>query len=151
MTDGIPNVPKLPGSLVVGKANHLPTDKCGPSAPGAGDLGSAFGQGAVPGVRCLPDVTALRYAVDQTNPPVLMGSNMTVTLLDGGTEEVPFKSEALTDKQGWMTTLVNNRTYIVNWDARSSFTNFSYIGYLENFRVNQLVDEALIYLVFRKI
>ncbi|CAH8613574.1 unnamed protein product [Schistosoma intercalatum] len=134
LTDGIPNVPKLPGSLVVGKANHLPTDKCGPSAPGAGDLGSAFGQGAVPGVRCLPDVTALRYAVDQTNPPVLMGSNMTVTLLDGGTEEVPFKSEALTDKQGWMTTLVNNRTYIVNWDARSSFTNLSYIGYLENFR-----------------
>ncbi|CAH8626270.1 unnamed protein product [Schistosoma guineensis] len=139
LTDGIPNVPKLPGSLVVGKANHLPTDKCGPSAPGAGDLGSAFGQGAVPGVRCLPDVTALRYAVDQTNPPVLMGSNMTVTLLDGGTEEVPFKSEALTDKQGWMTTLVNNRTYIVNWDARSSFTNFSYIGYLENFRQSDYV------------
>ncbi|CAH8562789.1 unnamed protein product [Schistosoma turkestanicum] len=139
LTDGIPNVPKLPGSLVVGKANHLPADKCGPSAPGAGDLGSAFGQGAVPGVRCLPDVTALRYAVDQTNPGILMGSNMTVTLLDGGTEEVPFKTQALTDKQGWMTTLVNNRTYIVSWEAKSSFTNLSYIGYLENFRQSDYV------------
>ncbi|KAH8862936.1 Fibrocystin-L [Schistosoma japonicum] len=139
LTDGIPGVSKLPGSLVVGKANHLPTDKCGPTAPGAGDLGSAFGQGAVQGVRCLPDVTALRFALDQTNPAGLMGSNMTVTLLDGGTEEVPFKTEALTDRKGWMTTLVNNRTYIVNWKSISTFINLSYIGYLENFRQSDYV------------
>ncbi|KAK4475484.1 hypothetical protein MN116_000801, partial [Schistosoma mekongi] len=139
LTDGIPGVPKLPGSLVVGKANHLPTDKCGPTAPGAGDLGSAFGQGAVQGVRCLPEVTALRFALDQTNPAGLMGSNMTVTLLDGGTEEVPFKTEALTDKKGWMTTLVNNRTYIVNWKSISTFINLSYIGFLENFRQSDYV------------
>ncbi|CAH8616311.1 unnamed protein product [Heterobilharzia americana] len=134
LTDGIPNVSKLPGSLIIGKANHLPPEKCGPSAPGAGDLGTAFGQGAVQGVRCLPDVTALRFSVDYTNPAGLTGGNMTVTLLNGGTEQVPFKTEALTDKQGWMTTLINNRTYIVNWNAISTFTNLSYVGYLENFR-----------------
>ncbi|VDQ12185.1 unnamed protein product, partial [Trichobilharzia regenti] len=136
LTDGLPDVPKLPGSLIIGKANHLPADKCGPSAPGAGDLGTAFGQGVIPGVRCLPDVTALRFAVDQVIPARVMGNNMTVTLLNGGTEQVPFKTEALTDKQGWMTTLVNNRTYVVNWNAVSTFSNLSYIGYLENFRVN---------------
>ncbi|CAL8088348.1 unnamed protein product [Calicophoron daubneyi] len=139
MVSNISGVSPIPGGLIVGKANHFPKDKCGPTAPGVGDLGSAYGQGNVPGMLCLADVTALRYVVSGLNNLMTLGGNMTATLVGGGTEFVPYKTMDLTDKDGWMTTLANNHTYTIAWSNVESFGNLSYVGRLDNFRANDYV------------
>lgn len=148
MVTDISGVSPIPGALIVGKANHLPADKCGPDAPGVGDLGAAYGQGKVPGVLCLPEVTALRLTMDEVQPTFTTGRNLTVELIGSGgggggePELVPYKTEGLTEMAGWMTTLVNNHSYIVGWQNMNEFGNLSYSGHLDNFRVSKfkLVD-----------
>ncbi|TPP64918.1 hypothetical protein FGIG_04510 [Fasciola gigantica] len=131
---GISGLDPMNGALIMPYAPHLPTEKCGPTAQGAGDLGTAYGQGAVRGVRCQPEVTAIRYSVDVLLPTQAVGSDMLVTILGGGTQTVPFKKDGLTEKKGWMTTLVNNYTFEVGWRSQPSFTNLSYVAHVENFR-----------------
>ncbi|KAA3680736.1 uncharacterized protein DEA37_0005520 [Paragonimus westermani] len=131
LVSGIAGVTPRPGALIVGWANHLPADKCGAAI---GNLGTAYSQGDVPGVLCLPEVTALRYTIADIVPKLLAGGKLRVTLLGGGTEDVPYKTRGLTDGAGWMTTLVNNHTYVVNFEGAPAFSNFSYTGHMDNFR-----------------
>ncbi|VDP91059.1 unnamed protein product [Echinostoma caproni] len=139
MVAGITGLRPMNGALIMPYAPHLPSSKCGPTAPGAGDLGPAYGQGTVRGVRCLPEVTAIRYSVGQLSPSQGVGGNMTVTLLKGNTQDVPFKSRGLTEPNGWMTTLVNNYTFEVGWRNAPAFTNLSYVAHVENFRPGDYV------------
>lgn len=132
------------GSLIMPYAPHLPTDKCGPTAPGAGDLGKAYGQGAVQGVRCYPEITAIRYSLGSLVPTIGVGSDMIVTRIGNGTQEVPFKQRGLTEENGWMTTLINNYTFSVGWRSVPSFTNLSYVGHVENFRVSLALSHRII-------
>ncbi|KAF6775587.1 hypothetical protein AHF37_03909 [Paragonimus kellicotti] len=131
LVSGIAGVTPRPGALIVGWANHLPADKCGAAI---GNLGTAYSQGDVAGVLCLPEVTALRYTIADIVPKLLSGGKLHVTLLGGGTEDVPYKTRGLTDGAGWMTTLVNNHTYVVNFEGAPPFSNFSYTGHMDNFR-----------------
>ncbi|KAF5395129.1 hypothetical protein PHET_07404 [Paragonimus heterotremus] len=131
LVSGIAGVTPRPGALIVGWANHLPADKCGAAI---GNLGTAYSQGDVAGVLCLPEVTALRYTIADIVPRLLAGGKLHVTLLGGGTEDVPYKTRGLTDGAGWMTTLVNNHTYVVNFEGAPAFSNFSYTGHMDNFR-----------------
>ncbi|KAF8567271.1 hypothetical protein P879_01118 [Paragonimus westermani] len=131
LVSGIAGVTPRPGALIVGWANHLPADKCGAAI---GNLGTAYSQGDVAGVLCLPEVTALRYTIADIVPMLLAGGKLRVKLLGGGTEDVPYRTRGLTDGAGWMTTLVNNHTYVVNFEGAPAFSNFSYTGHMDNFR-----------------
>lgn len=132
---GIDGVSAMDGALIMPYAPHLPTEKCGPAATNAGDLGNTFGQGTVPGVRCLPEVTAIRYSVSDIVPMDAIGRNMSVTLVGGGTQDVLQKAGGLNGQSGWVTNLVNNYTFQVGWRDLSPFTNLSYSANFENLRV----------------
>ncbi|KAF7261809.1 hypothetical protein EG68_00664 [Paragonimus skrjabini miyazakii] len=136
LTTDLSGLASIPGSLVVPSANHLPLDSCGnenaDQLAGLGSLLSPFS--AISAVLCNPNVTALRLKIaDSTHILKDLGS-MTITLLGGGKSEVPKVPDA-----GWMTTMISNHRYVIDWSDLRNFYNLSYVGTLSNFREGDYV------------
>ncbi|KAF5406198.1 hypothetical protein PHET_00292 [Paragonimus heterotremus] len=133
LTTDLSGLVSIPGSLVVPSANHLPLDSCGnENADELAGLGSLLSpSSAISAVLCSPNVTALRLKIDDSTHILKDLGSMTITLVGGGKSEVPKVSDA-----GWMTTMISNHRYVIDWPDLGNFYNLSYVGTLSNFRVN---------------